>query len=210
MRTSLKMIRLISLLSLFLGFKAQGQEVYFSTGMNLTTYDFTGTDNLPLDFNSTTGQFYELGYKIKMMNERLHYGVGLALNNLNATAGDTANNYQWNSTFIGINNLLEYAIITSSRNPFELSAGIQMQLMHIINGEQKINGVLYDLTKETEFNGMWIQPGALLNAKYFVSDDWQLSLGYNYSVGLNLSNSTDEKLKFNNHQIRFGIHFNVN
>jgi len=186
------------------------QEVYFTTGLNLTQYDFKGTDGLPLNLNGKTGQFYELGYRIKFNDETLQYGVGLALNNYNATGGDIANNYEWETTYLGINNTLEYAIITPSRSMFELLAGVQFQMMHIISGEQKINGALFDLTKETEFKGLWLQPGLLLTTKYHISDDWQLSLGYNYSMGFNLSNSTDEKLKFNNHQLRFGLHFNIN
>lgn len=196
---------------MFLSVSTQAQEVYFSTGLNLTNYDFKGTDGLPLNLNSKTGQFYELGYSIKFNDERLQYGVGLALNNFNATGGDVANNYEWETTYLGINNMLEYAIILPSRwNMFELKAGVQFQMMHIINGEQKINGTLFDLTKETEFKGLWLQPGFLLTSKYHLTDDWQLSLGYNYSMGFNLSNSTEEKLKFNNHQIRFGLHFNIN
>lgn len=199
---------------IFIGFfsfiSAQGQEMYLSSGLNLTTYDFKGTDNIPINFNSKTSSFYELGYGIKMMGDRIRYSIGLAVNGFDATAGDSANYYEWQTTYMGLNNQLQYVIITSERSPIELSGGIQMQLMHIINGEQKINGEQFDLTKEKEFTGLWIQPGALITAKYFVSDDWQLSLGYNYSIGYNMSNSAEEKLKFNNHQIRFGIHLLVN
>jgi opacity protein-like surface antigen len=204
------MIKFLSLLTLFLSIKTQAQEVYFSSGINLTTYDFKSTDNLPLELNSKSSQFYELGYVFKLLENKLHYNAGLAINGFDATAGDSANHYEWETTYMGLNNQLQYIIIPSERMPFELSAGLQMQLMHIINGEQKINGESFDLTKEKEFSGFWIQPGVIVTAKYFVSDDWQLSLGYNYSVGMNVSNSTEEKLKFNNQQIRFGIHFNLN
>jgi DNA polymerase III epsilon subunit-like protein len=81
---------------------------------------------------------------------------------------------------------------------------------HNISFDEKINGESFDLTKKKEFKGFWIQPGVIVTAKYFVNDDWQLSLGYNYSVGMNVSNSTEEKVTFNNQQIRFGIHFNIN
>lgn len=195
---------------LFFSLGSNAQELYFTTGLNLTTYSFKSTDNLPLEFNKKSSQFYELGYVFKLMDEKLYYSAGLAINNFNATAGDSANHYEWETTYMGLNNQLQYVIVPSSRMPFELSGGVQMQLMHIINGEQKINGESFDLTKEKEFTGFWIQPGAIVTAKYFVNDDWQLSLGYNYSIGMNLSNSTAEKLKFNNQQIRFGIHFNIN
>ena len=197
-------------ISFFSFISAQGQEMYLSSGVNLTTYNFKSTDNLPLKFNSKTSSFYELGYGIKMMDDRIRYSIGLAVNGFDATAGDSANYYEWKTTYIGLNNQLQYVIIPSERSPIELSGGLQMQLMHIINGEQKINGEQFDLTKEKEFTGLWIQPGALITAKYFVSDVWQLSLGYNYSTSINVSNSTEEKLKFNNQQIRFGIHLFVN
>lgn len=197
-------------MSLFLSLSLQGQEVYLASGINLTTYNFQSTDNLPLAFKSKTGTFYELGYKIKMMDDIMTYGIGLAINNFGASGGDEANNYDWQTTYMGLNNQLEYIIIPSNRNPVEFIGGIQMQLMQIINGKQKINGILYDLTKENEFKGVWLQPGLLFTAKYYVSDELQLSFGYNYSVGFNLSNKTEEKLKINNQQIRFGIHFNLN
>ena len=209
MKQLLKIKGLICI-SFFSFISAQGQEMYLSSGVNLTTYNFKSTDTLPLKFNSKTSSFYELGYGIKMMDDRIRYGVGLAVNGFDATAGDSANYYEWKTTYMGLNNQLQYVIIPSERSPIELSGGLQMQLMHIINGEQKINGEQFDLTKEKEFTGLWIQPGAIITAKYFVSDDWQLSLGYNYSTSINVSNSTEEKLKFNNQQIRFGIHLLVN
>lgn len=205
-----KKIKLIISCFLFISASTQAQELYFSTGLNLTTYGFKGTDNLPLEFKTKSSSFYEIGYVFKLMDSRLNYSAGLAINGYDSSAGDSANHYDWQTTYMGLNNQLQYVVIPSNRVPFELSAGAQMQLMHIINGEQKINGETFDLTKEKEFSGFWIQPGGIITAKYFISDDWQMSLGYNYSIGVNLSNSTEEKLKFNNHQIRFGIHFNIN
>lgn len=205
-----KKIKLIISCFLFISASTQAQELYFSTGLNLTTYDFKGTDNLPLEFKTKSSSFYEIGYVFKLMDNRLNYSAGLAINGYDSSAGDSANHYDWQTTYMGLNNQLQYVLIPSNRVPFELSAGAQMQLMHIINGEQKINGETFDLTKEKEFSGFWIQPGGIITAKYFISDDWQMSLGYNYSIGMNLSNSTEEKLKFNNQQIRFGIHFNIN
>jgi hypothetical protein len=210
MKPLLKRINLIFGFLLLLSMSSKAQELYFSTGLNLTTYDFKSTDNLPLEFKTKSSQFYEIGYVFKLMDDKLHYSAGLAINGFDATAGDSANHYEWETTYMGLNNQLQYILVPSSRMPFELSAGIQMQLMHIMNGEQKINGESFDLTKEKEFSGLWIQPGAIVTAKYFVSDDWQLSLAYNYSTALNLSNNTEEKLTFNNQQIRFGIHFNIN
>jgi hypothetical protein len=210
MKPLLRKTNLFLFAFMFASLMLHGQEMYFSTGINTTTYDFKSTDNLPLELKPKTGQFYELGYKIPVIEDRLNYGVGFAINNFNSTGGDTANNYEWQTTYLGLNNHLEYIIIPSDRSPIEVSGALQLQLMHIINGEQKINGQQFDLKEEKEFTGFWVQPGATVTAKYFMSDDWQLSLGYNYSLGINVSNNTEEKLKFNNQQIRFGIHFLIN
>ena len=190
-------------------FELNAQSFYFSNGINTTSYDFKSTDDLPLEFKSKTGQLYELGYKLLNVKERMNYAIGFAINNFNSNAGDSVNQYEWETTYMGINNHFEYIIIPSDRNPIELSGAFQMQFMHIFNGVQKINGKNFDLTKEKEFTGIWIQPGVTFASKYFISDSWQISLGYNYSIGYNLSNTTEEVLKYNNHQFRFCIHFVV-
>jgi hypothetical protein len=140
MKPLLKRINLIFAFILLLSTSSKAQEIYFSSGLNLTTYDFKSTDNLPLEFKTKSSQFYELGYVFKLMDDKLHYIAGLAINGFDATSGDSANHYEWETTYMGLNNQLQYLIVPSSRVPFELSGGIQMQLMHIINGEQKING----------------------------------------------------------------------
>lgn len=205
-----KRIRQIFFSLLFFSTLSNAQELYFSSGLNFTNYDFRGTDNLPLNFNSKASNFYEIGYNFKLKeNDLFNYSVGLAINSFDASAGDTANFYDWNTTYMGFNNQFQYTLIPAMRIPFELSGGVQLQLMHIIDGEQKINGATYNLTNEAEFRGLFIQPGAIITAKYYLSDDWQLSLAYNYSNSFNLSNKTDEKLGIINQQLRFGIHLNI-
>ena len=82
-----------------------------------------------------------------------------------------------------------------------------MNTATIIQGEQEINGVFYDLKNHKEFSGIILQPLIGLNLKYVITDYLSLSLGYNLSKAFNVSNSTNEKLSFNNNQIQFGLHF---
>lgn len=210
MRKLLKKTKLLFVCLFFLGLSIKAQGIYFTTGLNTTTYNFKGTDNFPLEFNTKIGSFYELGYSFNLIENILNYDTGIALNDFNSLSGDTANNYQWYSTYIGLNNHLNYIIIPAYRMPFELSAGFQLQLMHILNGEQLINNESFDLTKEKEFKGFWVQPGAEVSLKYFINDFLQICIGYNYSISINTSNSSEEKLKFNNQQLRFGFHFTTN
>lgn len=187
------------------------QEIYYSSGFNHTTYQFSGTDGLPLQLRSKMGRFHEMGYRLLIDEKRLQYGIGLAFNNFDAWGGDIANNYEWETNFLGINNVLEYTLSDSSTTGrLELLVGLQLQIMHIINGQQNINGALFDLMKEDEFIGLWIQPGILLTSKYHINEALHVSFGYNYSMGFNFFNLTEEKLRLSNHQLRFGLHFSIN
>jgi opacity protein-like surface antigen len=184
------------------------QEIYYNSGINNTKYLFNGTDGLPLQLRSKMGRLHEIGYRHQFDDKRFQYGIGLAINNFDAWAGDAGNNYEWETSFLGINNQLEYALSDSSTiGRLAVFVGLQLQIMHIINGQQYINGALFDLTKEDEFTGLWVQPGLLVTCNYSVNDILQLSLGYNYSMGFNFFNLTDEKLRLSNHQIRFGLNF---
>ncbi len=203
-------IKLLFFILLLSNFTLKGQELYLNSGVNLTKYNFNSSDNSPLVFNINTNQFYELGYSALLMNEKLIYSLGTAINNYDCSAVESGNQYEWKTTFIGINNHLEYAVISSQSGFFKINAGAQMQLMHIISGEQKLNGEQFDLSKEKEFKGFWLQPGLSITANYAVNELCQLSLGYNYSEGFNLSNNSEEKLKLFNQQIRFGVHYYIN
>ena len=117
-----KKIKLIISCFLFISVSTQAQEVYFSTGLNLTTYDFKGTDNLPLEFKTKSSSFYEIGYVFKLMDNRLNYSSGLTINGYDSSAGDSANHYDWQTTYMGLNNQLQYVIIPSNRVPCKSSA----------------------------------------------------------------------------------------
>ena len=43
-----------------------------------------------------------------------------------------------------------------------------------------------------------------------ISSDGFISLGYNYCIGLNPTNTTDQKLSFSTNQLQFGVHYAFN
>jgi hypothetical protein len=89
----------------------------------------------------------------------------------------------------------------------QASANGGVGIATIIYGKQNLNGQYLDLSSQKEFSGIWIAPRLGITASYNVDNDIYLSLGYAYSKSFNVSNSTDEKLSFNNNQIQFGVHF---
>ena len=150
--------------------------------------------------------FFEIGYSQNLKINGLRYSIGLALDSYNATGGNTLDNYDWKTKYLGLQNTISYAFIDTDDYQIMLNGGANLST--IIYGEQKIGGTTYDLKTDKEFSGLFISPEIGLQARYNI---WQtyISLGYNFSKSFNVSNSTDEELSFSTHQIQFGIHFYI-
>lgn len=203
------MKKLILLLGMICSFQSiQAQEIYFATGKNFTNYAFKSDSDSSNNLQAGIGAFYEMGYVIPLGYEELNYAVGLSLNEYNAVGGDTVNTYRWNTEYLGIQNTLFYSFFNN--DSFNVGAKTGLGIATLLYGKQEINGTFYDLSSQKEFSGLLILPGFGLQAKYSLSGSSSLSLGYHFSKSVNLSNSTEEKLSFNTHQIQFGVHFNLN
>ena len=185
------------------------QEVYFLTGSNFTKYDFKSSNEpMVTRLQSGTGSAYEIGYYFPLKSDQFSYSAGITLNEFNALAGSPANNYQWNTKYLGAQSALNYSYSVSSAFQIALKAGAN--LSKIIYGKQNINGTIYDLINQKEFSGALFSYFAGLIANYKFNDLGYLSLGYGFLNSINTSNSTQEKVAFNSTQLQFGIHFNIN
>jgi hypothetical protein len=183
----------------------QSQEIYLQTGKNYTQYYYKSDTNNPPSLQAGTGNFYEIGYITNLSKEKFKYAVGLNVNEYNAIGGDKNDSYSWNTQYLGLQNTFSIAFINKSG--FEVAANAGLGISSLIYGKQNTNGHYLDLSSQKEFSGLWVAPKLGLQASYNVKNDIFLSLGYGYSRNLNLSNSTPEKLSFNNNQIQFGVHF---
>jgi hypothetical protein len=183
----------------------QSQEIYFKTGKNFTQYDYKSDTSSSPSLQAGSGNFYEIGYVMNLNNEMLKYAIGLSLNEYNAIGGNAVSSYSWNTQYLGVENTFSIAFV--KKRGFEASANGGLGISSLIYGKQNINGEYLDLSSQKEFSGIWVAPKLGLTASYNVDNDIYLSLGYAYSKSFSLSNSTDEKLSFNNSQIQFGVHF---
>ena len=198
------------LLTLIIGslHNLHSQEIYLYSGKNYTQYDFkdnTGTSNPSLQTGS--GNFYEMGYAMPLGNEKINYAIGLNLNEYNALGGNTFNSYSWNTQYLGVKNSISYSLF--GRNSLDVALSGGLTLATLIYGKQEINGAFLDLKSQKEFSGLIVQPFLGFQTRYNILNDGYLSFGYNFSKSFNVSNSTNEKLSFNNGQLQFGIHFNM-
>lgn len=207
----------ITLVLLFLFTICQGysQEIYFLTGKNYTNYKvrYNGSETVNPLTKKGEGDSYEIGLAIPIKVQRLdfdnnlNYTVGLTLNQYNAEAGDLANNYVWKTEYIGVQNALVYSFVKSNHLDLAVKGGVNVATM--LYGNQTINNSRFDLSNQKDFNGILVSPLLGLQAKCNLSEYGYLSLGYNYSRSLSLTNDTNKKVSFLTNQIVFGISFEL-
>nr|WP_314836718.1 hypothetical protein [uncultured Flavobacterium sp.] len=203
------MKKLLLVLTIICSFQnIHSQEIYCFTGKNYTNYDYkdaTGISNPNLQTGS--GNFYEMGYAMPLGNEKISYSIGLNLNEYNAIGGNTVNSYSWNTQYLGVKSSISYSLFDRSSFDVAISGGLTFATL--IYGKQEINGTFIDLMSQKEFTGFIVQPFLGFQTRYNILQDGYLSFGYNFSKSFNVTNSTNEKLSFNNSQLQFGIHFNM-
>lgn len=185
---------------------SNAQNAYLLTGSNFSTYHFNIPMTTPLE--SGTGNFYEIGYSMQLKPKNLFYNVGINVNEYNAYAHSTANNYEWNTKYLGIQNALEYRIALGEQLSLNVQAGINIS--SIVYGRQQINGVYYNLMKQDEFSYVNIDPFARLQLACKIGDRGFMSVGYGFCKSFFWMNNTSEKLSITTNQLVFGIHLNIN
>jgi len=196
------------------------QNVFFNTGVNMTTYDYSnssGENNN--NIQPSNGAFYEMGYGIPInfssrgrgdgRYSRLKIKISLTLNEYNATGGNSFDNYDWQTQYLGLRTNLEYFILDTDFFTVALDGGVGVELL--LNGKQKIGGTTYNLKDHDEFKSIFITPKLGLNLVYNINEAVGLSGGFNLSkaISAKLKKSSVESVSFNNSQFIFGISLQI-
>jgi hypothetical protein len=192
----------------------QAQELFFTTGKNFTTYNYKnalGMSNPNL--RSGDGSFYQIGMDFKLnksaASSKLSYAVSVVYNQFNAVGGTSTADYSWKTNYLGVQNALNYTLL-QNKDAFKVKTKLGVATSTIIEGEQHINNVVYDITKHEEFSGIIIQPNIGIDFQYAINKNIKISSGYEFSKAFNVSNTSAEDLSFTNNQIHFGLHFSIN
>ena len=207
------MKKLITLFIILFSYSLNSQTAFFSTGLNSTSYDYKNTKGNSNDnVQSSSGNFYEIGYSFPLemsrrtrslgRYSRLHFKTALSLNEYNATGGNTIDNYQWDSKYLGLRTNLEYYFLGADLVAVSVDGGLGFEFL--LNGKQKIGGNTYNLKDSDEFNGLYLTPSIGLNVSVNISEEVSLTTGYSFSKAIS-SKSGDESVSFNNSQLKFGI-----
>ena len=212
------MKKIIYFIFLFLWLDSHAQSVFFNTGLNITSYDYSNaTNDIGNRLNSASGSFYELGYTKQIKTgkrgkyrgygpySRLSFSSSFSLNQYNTTGGNLIDSHVWNTNYLGWNNLLSYSFL-NQKDFLDVGLKLGFGLSTIINGTQLIGGQSLDLKINDEFNGLWVSPIIGLQIKYDIFQDVVLSFGYNFSKLFSSKGEVKgESLSFNNNQISFGV-----
>ena len=196
------------------GCLVHAQELFISNGKNFTKYDYKNSlGKTNPNLRSGEGSFYEMGMAFTLNksadSNKLSYAVSMVYNQFNAVGGTSTANYAWKTNYLGIQNALNYTLFQNSKS-FKLKTKLGCATSTIIKGEQYINNVVYNISKQEEFKGITLQPNIGIDFQYFINQNIKISAGYEFSKAFNISNASDEKLSFINNQIHFGLHFPLN
>ena len=205
------------LLLIFISINIRAQEIYFSSGINTTNFDYkssNGTDE-NLNFRSGTGNYFEVGYIHGLINYKLLYAIGFTYNEYNSKASNYATNYSWKTKYLGITNKISYNLSKEYIECSNYGSGLRtfisvgFNTSRLTSGEQYINNYYYNLFGTEDFSGIIIQPFAGINSQYNISRNFKITMGYNFSKSFALLNDSDEKISFNNHQFQLGFQISI-
>ena len=212
------MKQLLKLFILLIGINLYSQEINFSVGSNFSDYSFEVNENFSA---SGMGSYAEIGYtKLlgKKTSKSLSYSVSLNLNEYNASTGNMASYYEWQTSFIGVKNSINIPVVTiADVMKFELSAGVN--LSHIVKGTQIINSMVYDISTNSEFDGLnaWTDLG--ISLKFDLKEDVKLAIGYSISENKQLTGSNEslifdeqavDNVEISNDNIRLSLIYILN
>jgi hypothetical protein len=189
-----------------LAMNSYSQEFSFATGINFTTYKYKnsfGERNRNID--SERGSFYEFIY-LNTISKKLKLQLGGTLNEYNASSRNGTNSYAWESTYLGLKGGFIYHIFPTEYY-LNVAINVAFNLNGIIDGTQHLNGVDYDLTKQPEFNGLFLQTETGLSIYYTVNSGFKVGVGYQYSLNNKITKNSSEVLGFSNNQIQFKLQF---
>jgi len=177
---------------------SNAQGYYFNFGQNYTKYDYKDSfGQRNSNIKSDNGIVVDFGFQwVVSSNEKWHYKAGISLQQFNAKGANENFNYSWKTNYLGLQNSVSYALYSSSDDDFVVNLNSGFTITKIIKGEQLINNQSYNLTKESEFNGLYIQPHLGVENEISINDFVKLGLGYRFSKAIRTSTPESESLNF--------------
>lgn len=179
------MKKIIALITLLFSFSlGSAQEGFLGFGPNQTVYDYTNSEgSTNNNIFSDNGTHFEGGYVIFTRARKLSITTSVTFDQFNAIGGNSLNDYSWRTSFAGLQGGIRYGLIdegTDADIHFFINVGATIKKM--ISGTQKINGEVFNLNSEGEFNGLFKGGYFGPELRYLANEIIAVGLGYTYSL----------------------------
>lgn len=190
---------------------ANAQGYYFNIGQNFTKYDYKNSlGQRNSNIKSDNGIMADFGYQWNISsNEKWQYKAGLSYQQFNATGKSATFDYSWTTNYLGIQNSLSYDLYTSNDDEVSIKINSGFTGSKIIKGEQMIDNVRYNLTKEEEFKGLFLQPHLGIENEFLINESIKIGLGYRFSKAFRLNSDSKEKLNFTNNTLYLNFKYSI-
>ena len=184
------------------------QNIYLKTGLNNTSYKYTSSSGeRSSTIQSELGKAYDIGYNFPIGDRSgFSYDVGFVLNEYNAIVGVPNANLKWKTGYVGIQSTILYPIVTLDK--FSIEAKVGGGVNTIVYGKEEVDGVVYDIRKNNDFDGAVFHVLLGLQTSLMASEYCHLSFGYNYSSTIN-TQKKPQTFSLKTNQIMFGIYFTI-
>jgi hypothetical protein len=216
----MKKIFLVLIGQLFLIFPVCGQQFVFKTGINHTSYAYNSSvGGQLLSFIPGRGVSNSLGLEtdvdsiffIKnsrsfLQSTHLKNELALTLDGFNSFAENRTNSYQWQTTYGGIRNTLT---LQAPVGKLDLGVSGAIGFSSLVWGISEIDGLITSLRKQKDFTGIFFGTGLGFSGKYTLMSPLSISLTYMNSTHWRVANPGEEKFRFINQSLVFGIHIKM-
>lgn len=190
---------------------ANAQGYYFNLGQNFTKYDYKNSlGQRNSNIKSDNGYLVDFGYQWNLSsNPKWQYKAGLTFQQFNAVGQSASFDYSWTTNYLGIQNSFSYDIYTSNDEEMSIKINSGFTGSTIIKGEQMIDNTRYNLTKQEEFIGLFLQPHLGLENEFLINESIKLGLGYRFSKAFRINSDSNESLNFINNSIYINFKYSI-
>jgi len=183
-----------------------GNEATFYIGPNNTEMTYFPNENF---LAKGSGNSFGLDYDIKI-GKGFSYQAGITVDNYQGSTILSSSNtsYEYDTNYIGIRNGINLNLITIAKK-IELQLSPAIMLKYFSNGQQKINSEIYDVSENSDFEGVSVWGNIRVNLKFILNKSFKIGVGYSISDNKTL-NENKEKIQISSNGIRINLTYIIN
>jgi hypothetical protein len=160
-------------------------EFNLSGGRTFSSFLFTDSDgNKDQKFNLTGGNTYGVNMAFRVKSKHF-IRPELLIHQAGATTVYGGNEVNWKLNYAAFNLAYLFRFVNEeNRFRFSLQTGASIGIDYLVNGNQTINKLSYDLRDTEAFKPMDLTASFILNGKYNITQSFHAGIEYRFGLGL--------------------------